>query len=104
MTPASVKKIFWFIPWTSLWLYCAYFLMNQTPSASDDGISIPESYTSFLAPLSSAKLFSEVRVGKDPHKHPEVRVINASFSYYKHSEGLCMFIQLRFNLSQQKVK
>lgn len=30
-----------------------------------DGISIPASYSAYLAPLSSSKLYNEVRVGKD---------------------------------------
>lgn len=30
-----------------------------------EGISIPSSYVSYLAPLSSSKLFNEVRAGKD---------------------------------------
>ena len=39
---------------------------------SDDGISIPSDYTSYLAPLQSARLYSEFRVNKDKEKHPEV--------------------------------
>lgn len=31
----------------------------------DDGISIPASYTAYLAPLSSSKLYNETRVTKD---------------------------------------
>jgi len=30
-----------------------------------NGISIPASYTAYLAPLSSSKLYNEVRAGKD---------------------------------------
>lgn len=31
-----------------------------------EGISIPASYSAYLAPLSSSKLYNEVRAGKDP--------------------------------------
>ncbi|KAL8574524.1 hypothetical protein ACOMHN_005901 [Nucella lapillus] len=37
----------------------------------EDGISIPSEYTSYLAPLQSAKLFSELRISKDKDKPPE---------------------------------
>uniref|UniRef100_A0A671KMZ9 Protein arginine N-methyltransferase 5 n=1 Tax=Sinocyclocheilus anshuiensis TaxID=1608454 RepID=A0A671KMZ9_9TELE len=37
----------------------------------DDGISIPCSYTSFLAPLSSSKLYNEVRGCRERDKDPE---------------------------------
>lgn len=37
----------------------------------DDGVSIPCSYTSFLAPLSSSKLYNEVRGCRERDKHPE---------------------------------
>ncbi|XP_046843364.1 protein arginine N-methyltransferase 5-like [Xenia sp. Carnegie-2017] len=37
----------------------------------DDGISIPESYTSYLAPLSSAKLHYEVSQCREPNKGPQ---------------------------------
>lgn len=33
---------------------------------SADGISIPASYTAYVAPISSAKLYNETRAGKDP--------------------------------------
>ena len=39
---------------------------------SDDGISIPREYTSFLAPLSSSKLWNETRACKEVGKIPEV--------------------------------
>ena len=35
----------------------------------DGGISIPTSYTSFLAPLQSAKLYSSVRDGQASEEH-----------------------------------
>ncbi len=35
-----------------------------------DAISIPSSYTSFVGPLQSAKLFQEVRASADPDKNP----------------------------------
>lgn len=37
----------------------------------DDGISIPREYTSYLAPLQSAKLYNEVRLSKEKDKSPE---------------------------------
>lgn len=40
-------------------------------SPSDDGVSIPCSYTSFLAPLSSSKLYNEVRSCRERDKDPE---------------------------------
>nr|XP_034196482.1 protein arginine N-methyltransferase 5 isoform X2 [Osmia lignaria] len=36
----------------------------------DDGISIPCSYTSYIAPVQSSKLFNEVKQCKDKDKHP----------------------------------
>ncbi|CAH0383631.1 unnamed protein product [Bemisia tabaci] len=36
----------------------------------EDGISIPSSYTSFLAPVQSSKLYNEVRLSKDIGKLP----------------------------------
>ena len=39
----------------------------------DDGISIPCQYTSYLAPLSSSKLWNEARSCRDPNKPVEVR-------------------------------
>lgn len=44
--------------------------------SSEDGISIPSDYTSYMAPLQSAKLYSEFRVNKDKDKHPEVRLLS----------------------------
>ncbi|XP_078041108.1 protein arginine N-methyltransferase 5 [Augochlora pura] len=35
----------------------------------DDGISIPSSYTSYIAPVQSSKLYNEVRYCKDKDKH-----------------------------------
>lgn len=40
-------------------------------SLSDDGVSIPCSYTSFVAPLSSSKLYNEVRGCRERDKDPE---------------------------------
>ncbi|XP_003977753.2 protein arginine N-methyltransferase 5 [Takifugu rubripes] len=37
----------------------------------DDGVSIPSSYTSYLAPLSSSKLYNEVRACRERDKDPE---------------------------------
>ncbi|VDB88421.1 unnamed protein product [Peniophora sp. CBMAI 1063] len=35
------------------------------------GISIPASYTAYLSPISSSKLYNEVKAGKDPQKSAE---------------------------------
>lgn len=40
-------------------------------SLSDGGVSIPCSYTSYLAPLSSSKLYNEVRGCRERDKDPE---------------------------------
>ena len=36
-----------------------------------DAISIPSSYTSWIGPLQSSKLYQEVRGSSDPEKNPE---------------------------------
>ncbi len=36
-----------------------------------DGISIPSSYTSWIGPLQSSKLYQEVRASADAEKNPE---------------------------------
>jgi len=36
----------------------------------DDGINIPQSYTSYIAPMQSSKLYNEVRQLRDKDKHP----------------------------------
>ncbi|KAJ8666933.1 hypothetical protein QAD02_008595 [Eretmocerus hayati] len=36
----------------------------------DDGISIPGSYTSYIAPVQSSKLYNEVRACREKDKHP----------------------------------
>lgn len=52
--------------------YFQRFLASRTAFfISDDGVSIPCSYTSFLAPLSSSKLYNEVRGCREHDKHPE---------------------------------
>uniref|UniRef100_T1JI27 Protein arginine N-methyltransferase n=1 Tax=Strigamia maritima TaxID=126957 RepID=T1JI27_STRMM len=38
----------------------------------DDGINIPCTYTSYLSPLQSSKLYNEVRLAKEKDKHPLV--------------------------------
>ncbi len=54
--------------WSSLF-FCT---SNTTPSScclqrflADDGISIPSSYTSFLVPVTSTKLYDSVKAYKD---------------------------------------
>lgn len=39
---------------------------------ADDGVSIPGEYTSFLAPISSSKLYNEVRACREKDRDPEV--------------------------------
>lgn len=47
--------------------------MNCYILFSDDGISIPQKYTSYLAPVMSSKLYNEVRGSKvEKGKPPEV--------------------------------
>lgn len=36
----------------------------------DDGINIPQAYTSYIAPMQSSKLYNEVRQLRDKDKHP----------------------------------
>lgn len=36
----------------------------------DDGISIPTSYTSYIAPVMSSKLYNEVKSCREKDKHP----------------------------------
>lgn len=40
--------------------------------SADDGVSIPGEYTSFLAPISSSKLYNEVRACREKDRDPEV--------------------------------
>jgi protein arginine N-methyltransferase 5 len=44
-----------------------YFFFQMKP----DGISIPSSYTSWIGPLQSSKLYQEVRASADAEKNPE---------------------------------
>lgn len=46
-------------------------MSNTLPPLPDDGVSIPSSYTSYLAPLSSSKLYNEVRACRERDKDPE---------------------------------
>ncbi|PNI96541.1 PRMT5 isoform 8, partial [Pan troglodytes] len=39
----------------------------------DDGVSIPGEYTSFLAPISSSKLYNEVRACREKDRDPEAQ-------------------------------
>ena len=43
-------------------------------AVSDDGISIPCEYTSYLAPMQSSKLYNEVRTSRDKDKSPDVSI------------------------------
>ena len=48
----------------------------------EDGISIPSSYTSWLAPIQCPKLHTEVRATRDKDKHPDVSY-NISYVIWK---------------------
>lgn len=50
----------------------------------DDGISIPCSYTSFIGPVQSSKLYNEVRQCKDKDKHP---LVNFETPYVVHLQN-----------------
>ncbi len=53
-----------------------------------DGISIPTSYTSYLAPLSSARLHSEVAYCKDKDKvHVSVSMVTDEWVWFGQSFG-----------------
>ena len=39
---------------------------------SEDGISIPTEYTSYIAPMQSSKLYNEVRTSREKDKAPDV--------------------------------
>lgn len=52
-------------------LNCKHFPLFPFLSLPDDGVSIPSSYTSYLAPLSSSKLYNEVRGCRERDKDPE---------------------------------
>lgn len=56
---------------------------------ADDGISIPCQYTSYIAPLSSSKLWNEARSCRDQNKPIEVR-----FPPYKAACIPCLFIYM----------
>ncbi|XP_018393940.1 PREDICTED: protein arginine N-methyltransferase 5 [Cyphomyrmex costatus] len=45
-------------------------LDNVVKFLRDDGINIPQSYTSYIAPMQSSKLYNEVRQLRDKDKHP----------------------------------
>ncbi|GAB1863970.1 Protein arginine N-methyltransferase [Camponotus japonicus] len=45
-------------------------LDNVMKFLQDDGINIPQSYTSYIAPIHSSKLYNEVRQLRDKDKHP----------------------------------
>ncbi|NP_001383341.1 protein arginine N-methyltransferase 5 isoform 1 [Gallus gallus] len=48
-------------------------LDGAQPCLKEGGVSIPCSYTSFLAPLSSSKLYNEVRGCRERDRHPEAQ-------------------------------
>ncbi|XP_065591726.1 protein arginine N-methyltransferase 5 [Cyrtonyx montezumae] len=48
-------------------------LDGAQPCLKAGGVSIPCSYTSFLAPLSSSKLYNEVRGCRERDRHPEAQ-------------------------------
>lgn len=80
---------------------------------SEGGLSIPESYTSYLAPISSSKLWNEARVCKDTGKPPEVSCHQFIYMYIHlvctcsqvHMKGLDLsVIVLYFTLHYYRVK
>ncbi|XP_053909113.1 LOW QUALITY PROTEIN: protein arginine N-methyltransferase 5 [Cuculus canorus] len=52
---------------------CPECLAGAQPCLKADGVSIPCSYTSFLAPISSSKLYNEVRGCRERDRHPEAQ-------------------------------
>ncbi|XP_069735292.1 protein arginine N-methyltransferase 5 isoform X2 [Phaenicophaeus curvirostris] len=52
---------------------CPECLDGAQPCLKADGVSIPCSYTSFLAPISSSKLYNEVRGCRERDRHPEAQ-------------------------------
>uniref|UniRef100_A0A8C5B4R1 Protein arginine N-methyltransferase 5 n=1 Tax=Gadus morhua TaxID=8049 RepID=A0A8C5B4R1_GADMO len=61
----------------------------------EDGVSIPSSYTSFLAPLSSSKLYNEVRGcrerDKDPESHFETPYVVRLHNFHQLAEPKACF-------------
>lgn len=57
--------------YASLHLKSLFPFPRLVTSLSDGGVSIPCSYTSYLAPLSSSKLYNEVRGCRERDKDPE---------------------------------
>lgn len=51
-------------------LFFLLLIIKHLDIILDDGISIPCSYTSYIAPVQSSKLFNEVRQCRDKDKHP----------------------------------
>lgn len=46
---------------------------------TDDGISIPSSYTNYVVPVSAPKLYSEIAQMREKDKHPLVSFISQIF-------------------------
>lgn len=68
LSSCRVSELLFMLPFISNRFLFAPFLAS---SLSDDGVSIPCSYTSYLAPLSSSKLYNEVRGCRERDKDPE---------------------------------
>lgn len=68
MQRVGLLELPFMLPFISNHFLFALFLAS---SLSDDGVSIPCSYTSYLAPLSSSKLYNEVRGCRERDKDPE---------------------------------
>ncbi|KAG7273895.1 hypothetical protein CRUP_025956 [Coryphaenoides rupestris] len=77
----------------------------------EDGVSIPSSYTSFLAPLSSSKLYNEVRGCRERDKDPECHFetpyvttlykdVTLSIKPATHSPGMFSWFPILFPLKQ----
>ena len=65
-TPAYIVTVFRLVLIGELTRELAYHIFVE------DGVCIPQSYTSWLAPIQCPKLHSEVRATRDKDKHPDV--------------------------------
>lgn len=71
-----------------------------------DGISIPQSYTSYLAPLQSTKIYNEIRTNRPPDKTLEtayetpyiVHLVN----YYQIAKSQVFCYEFLFNLYNER--
>ncbi|CAK9828995.1 Protein arginine N-methyltransferase 5 [Anthophora retusa] len=86
---------------------------------ADDGINIPCSYTSYIAPVQSSKLYNEVRHCKDKDKHPLAHfetsyVVHLQNKYdiakpqplftFKHPNKVCLIDNSRYATKEFEVQ